>query len=125
MSPKHILVIDDEDDIRDVAALSLETSGDFRVSTANGGRAGVDRASAERPDLILLDVMMPELDGPATLALLRQNDVTRHIPVVFLTAKVQAADKRRLAALGALGLLPKPFDPLTLAEEIAALASWS
>jgi CheY-like chemotaxis protein len=125
MSPKHILVIDDEDDIREVAVLSLETGGDFTVSTANGGRKGIDRACAERPDLILLDVMMPELDGPATLALLRQNELTRDIPVVFLTAKVQSADKRRLSALGALGLLPKPFDPLTLGDELAALAEWS
>ena len=125
MSPKHILVIDDEDDIREVAMLSLETAGDFRVTTANGGRAGVERASADRPDLILLDVMMPELDGPATFELLRQNDVTRDVPVVFLTAKVQASDRRRLGGLGALGLLPKPFDPLTLADEITARARWS
>src|SRR5438876_5376983 len=112
MQPKRILIIDDENDIREVAALALETAGDFDVITANGGRAGLIAASERRPDLILLDVMMPELDGPSTFQELRLSEATRSIPVIFLTAKVQPAERRKLSDLGALGIIAKPFDPL-------------
>ena len=125
MPRKHILIIDDEDDIREVAALALETAGDFDVATADGGRAGIAAARSRRPDLILLDVMMPELDGPSTLQELQQSDATRSIPVIFLTAKVQSADRRRLSDLGALGILSKPFDPMRLAADIASIAGWA
>jgi CheY-like chemotaxis protein len=125
MPRKRILIIDDESDIREVVALTLETAGDFDVITANGGRAGLTAARDQRPDLILLDVMMPELDGPSTFLELLQSDATRSIPVVFLTAKVQTADLRRLSDLGALGILAKPFDPMHLADDIAALAGWA
>lgn len=121
MPHKTILLIDDEDDIREVATLTLETMGDFSVTSASGGEAGIECATRERPDAILLDVMMPELDGPSTLARLREIEVTRDIPVIFLTAKVQAVDRRRLADLGAVGIIAKPFDPMTLAEEVSAL----
>jgi DNA-binding response OmpR family regulator len=122
---RRILIIDDESDIREVAALALEMAGDFDVITANGGRAGLLAAREQHPDLILLDVMMPELDGPSTFQELRQSDATRSIPVIFLTAKVQTADRRRLSDLGALGILAKPFDPMHLAGDIAALAGWA
>lgn len=121
MPHKTILLIDDEDDIREVATLTLETMGDFSVTSASGGKAGIECARRERPDAILLDVMMPELDGPSTLARLREIEVTRDIPVIFLTAKVQAVDRRRLADLGAVGIIAKPFDPMTLADEVSAL----
>jgi len=121
MPHKTILLIDDEDDIREVATLTLETMGDFAVTSASGGEAGIECATRERPDAILLDVMMPELDGPSTLARLREIEGTRDIPVIFLTAKVQAVDRRRLADLGAVGIIAKPFDPMTLAEEVSAL----
>ncbi|HEX7150703.1 MAG TPA: response regulator [Thermoanaerobaculia bacterium] len=124
MSRKRILLIDDEDDIREVAMLALETAGDYDVVTAAGGRKGIETATKFRPDLILLDVMMPELDGPSTFARLQERDETRGIPVVFLTAKVQAADRRNLAALGAAGIIAKPFDPMTLGDQVAELASW-
>src|ERR1043165_5375171 len=108
---KRILLIDDEDDIREVAQLAFETAGDFEVDSAQGGREGVAKAHAVRPDVILLDVLMPELDGPHTLAMLRESSDTHDIPVIFLTAKVQTADKRNLLALGARGIIAKPFDP--------------
>jgi CheY-like chemotaxis protein len=125
MSHKRILIIDDEDDIREVATLALETCGDFEVITADCGQAGLVSAHQLRPDLILLDVMMPEMDGPTTFQRLRESENTRSIPVVFLTAKVQAGDRRKLGDLGALGIIAKPFDPMRLALEIAALAGWS
>ena len=118
MSPKKILLIDDDDDIREVAELSFESDGGFEVFTASNGRAGVELARRHRPDMILLDVMMPELDGPSTYALLQQSAETRDIPVIFLTAKVQAGDKRTLLGLGARGIIAKPFDPLLLPENV-------
>ena len=121
MPHRTILLIDDEDDIREVATLTLETMGDFAVTSASSGEAGIECATRDRPDAILLDVMMPELDGPSTLARLRAIAVTRDIPVIFLTAKVQAVDRRRLADLGAVGIIAKPFDPMTLAEEVTSL----
>ncbi|HUJ13138.1 MAG TPA: response regulator [Thermoanaerobaculia bacterium] len=125
MSHKTILIIDDENDIREVASLALETGGDFDVLTAAGGVAGLVEASARRPDLILLDVMMPELDGPSTFRRLQELEETRPIPVIFLTAKVQPSERRKLAELGALGIIAKPFDPMRLADEIAAIAGWN
>jgi CheY-like chemotaxis protein len=121
MRPKHILLVDDETDIRDVAALSLETVGGWRVSHASDGAGGVAMARAERPDAILLDVMMPGLDGPATFACLQADPSTRDIPVILLTAKAQSADRRRFAQLGVAGTLTKPFDPMTLTDQIAAI----
>ena len=122
---KRILIVDDEDDIREVAQVSLELVGQYEVLTASSGRDGVARARTAQPDAILLDVMMPDLDGPGTLAQLRADPATRDIPVVFLTAKTQQAERARLAELGAAGILVKPFDPLKLPGEIAATLRWS
>jgi CheY-like chemotaxis protein len=122
---RRVLIIDDEDDIREVAQVSLELVGHFEVWTAASGRDGLERARSDQPDAILLDVMMPELDGPATLAALRGDPATRDIPVIFLTARTQTAERRRLAKLGADGVLTKPFDPLKLPAEIAAALNWS
>lgn len=121
MRPKHILLVDDEDDIREVAALSLEAVGGWRVSSASDGATGVQMARAEPPDAVLLDVMMPGLDGPATVARLREDPLTRDIPVILLTAKAQSADRLRFAELGVAGTLTKPFDPMTLTDQITAI----
>jgi two-component system alkaline phosphatase synthesis response regulator PhoP len=117
VQPRCVLVVDDEEDIREVAALSFELAG-WQVLVAPSGRDGIAAANAAAPDVVLLDVMMPELDGPGTYALLQAEARTRDIPVVFLTAKVQNADKRRYAALGVRGVIAKPFDPLTLPGEV-------
>jgi len=118
-----ILHIDDEDDIREVARLALEALGGFSVAEASSGGDGVRLAADLRPDLILLDVMMPGMDGPATLRALRATPATAPIPVVFMTAKVQRHELEQYKALEAQGVLSKPFDPLTLAAEVKAL--WS
>jgi two-component system, OmpR family, alkaline phosphatase synthesis response regulator PhoP len=120
-SRKKVLLIDDEDDIREVAALTLETMADFEVLAASDGMSGVEQAKLHQPEVILLDVMMPGLDGLATFALLQQMDSTREIPVIFMTARIQGADRRRLSDLGALGIIAKPFDPMTLSDEVIAL----
>ena len=93
--------------------------------TAANGRDGLTAARTEQPDAILLDVMMPDMDGPATLAELRADPATRDIPVVFLTAKTQTAERTRLAQLGAAGILTKPFDPLKLAGQVADTLRWT
>ncbi len=115
-----VLIIDDEDDIRRIACLSLSRVGKMEVVDASGGPEGVKKAASERPDAILLDVMMPGLDGPATLSALRSNPATAGIPVVFLTAKAMASEIERLLGLGARGVLTKPFDPMSLPQELLA-----
>jgi CheY-like chemotaxis protein len=121
---KRILIIDDEDDIRQVAALSLEAVAGWDVVTANSGARGVETAANEQPDAILLDVMMPEMDGPTTFGRLQEDPRTSHIPVMLLTAKVQGPDQRIFASLGVRAVLFKPFDPLTLSDQIADLLGW-
>ena len=120
----RILIIDDEDDIREVAALSLETVANWQVYTANSGAQGLARAIEHQPDAILLDVMMPGMDGPTTFRELRKNPATAHIPVLLLTAKVQSSDRRRFADLGVQAVLFKPFDPMTLHNQIASALGW-
>jgi CheY-like chemotaxis protein len=124
MTTRRILIVDDEDDIREVAQVSLELVGQYEVLTASSGRDGVRSARDEQPDAILLDVMMPDMDGPATLAELLADPLTCDIPVVFLTAKTQSSERIRLSQLGAAGILTKPFDPLKLAGEVATTLHW-
>lgn len=121
---RRILIIDDEDDIREVAALSLEATVGWQVLTANSGAAGIEIAAAQHPDAILMDVMMPGVDGPTTFRIMQQNPTIAHIPVLLLTAKVQGVDQRRFAGLGVNGILFKPFDPLTLAQQISEILGW-
>jgi len=120
----RILIIDDEDDIREVAALSLETVAGWEVMVANSGAQGLARASVYKPDAILLDVMMPGMDRPTTFRELQKNPETAHIPVLLLTAKVQASDKLRFADLDVKAVLVKPFDPMTLSTQIAGALGW-
>jgi len=122
---RKILIIDDEDDIREVAALSLESVAGWEVVTASSGSQGLARAAEHNPDAILLDVMMPGMDGPTTFRELRKNPVTAKIPVLLLTAKVQNSDQRRFADLGVESVLFKPFDPLTLADQISGALGWN
>ena len=122
---RRILIIDDDADIREVAALSLETVAGWEVVAASSGAQGLAVAIRELPDAILLDVMMPGMDGPTTFRELRKNPATAHIPVLLLTAKVQSSDQRRFADLGVEAILFKPFDPLTLYAQIADALGWN
>ena len=124
MQPKRILIVDDDDDIREVAALSLETTAGYQVLDARSGLAALTLAAAEQPDAILLDVMMPDMDGPTTFQKLQAQPATAHIPVIFLTAKIQPSERARFASLGAAAVFSKPFNPLTLASELAAALGW-
>jgi CheY-like chemotaxis protein len=119
-----ILVIDDEDDIRRISRLALGRVGGMQVLDAASGIEGIAKAVAETPDAILLDVMMPGMDGPTTFRELRKNPLTAKIPVLLLTAKVQGADQRRFADLGVEAVLVKPFDPLTLSSQMEKVLGW-
>jgi DNA-binding response OmpR family regulator len=116
-----ILIVDDDPDIRFIARLSLARVGGMDVIEADCGAEAVRKAGEEQPDVILLDMMMPVMDGTATLQALRAQAVTARIPVVFLTAKTVAAEVERMRALGAVGVLTKPFDPRALPEDVRAL----
>ncbi len=122
---RRILIIDDEDDIREVAALSLEATAGWQILTASSGAEGISIASAQRPDAILMDVMMPGVDGPTTFRNMQAIPAVSGIPVLLLTAKVQGVDQRRFANLGVASVLFKPFDPLTLAQQISDVLGWT
>ena len=118
-----ILVIDDEEDVRYVARVSLGRVGGMEVIEAASGQEGIEAARAERPDCILLDMMMPGMDGEETLLALRREPDTASIPVVFLTAVGATVEARRIRQLGAKGLILKPFDPMRLASTIDEVLS--
>lgn len=114
----RILYVDDEPDIREVAAMSLELDPEFEVRTAASGVEALPLAAEWKPDLILLDVMMPVMDGPTTFGRLREQPDTAGIPVVFITARTQAQEVEGFKALGAKGVIAKPFDPMGLASTV-------
>ncbi|MGL5796454.1 MAG: response regulator [Waterburya sp.] len=120
---KKILIIDDDDDIREATQLCLEIVGNWQIVTANSGRTGLVEAIAEQPDLILLDVMMPDMDGLQTLKELQANTVTRDIPVMFLTAKAHPVEQRQFTQLKVSGVITKPYDPFELSNRIAQVLS--
>ena len=114
----HVLYADDEEDILSVATLALEMVGGLSVETCCGGREAIEAARRRRPDLIMLDVMMPVMDGPTTMSRLRADASLADIPVILLTARVRGAEVTGYLALGADGVISKPFDPMTLADEV-------
>ncbi|MFQ4135207.1 response regulator [Nodosilinea sp. PGN35] len=122
---KRILVIDDELDIREVVCLSLEEFGGWQTDSAGSGQAGVAKATAAAWDAILLDVSMPDMDGFAVFAQLQAHAQARAIPVILLTAKVLTSDRDRFAALGVAGIIAKPFNPVTVWQQVAQILDWA
>lgn len=114
----RILYVDDEADIREVATMSLELDPDFEVRACASGIEALPVAAAWQPRLILLDVMMPLMDGPTTFAKLKEQPETADIPVVFITARTQAQELSHFETLGAKGVIAKPFDPMALAATV-------
>ncbi len=117
-SLRRVLCVEDDPDIRMILQFSLQTVGGYEVMCCAGGRAALAQVTAFAPDLVLLDVMMPDLSGPETLAELRQMPVMSGVPVVFLTAKAMPDELEDLLQFGATGLIVKPFDPMTLPADI-------
>jgi two-component system OmpR family response regulator len=118
MNSLRILHVDDEPDIREVVELSLGLDPDFAVRSCGSGREALAVAAEWQPDFILLDVMMPAMDGPSTLVQLRENARSATIPVIFMTARAQARELDHFRSLGAVGVIAKPFDPMTLAASV-------
>ncbi|MCC5645498.1 response regulator [Nostoc sp. CHAB 5824] len=125
MTTKQILVVDNEQYIQEVAKICLETVAGWKVVTASSGQEGIIKAETHQPDAILLDVMMPNMDGITTFEKLQANPLTKAIPVILLTAKIQASDRRRYTQMGMISAIAKPFNPLELATEVAIALGWS
>jgi CheY-like chemotaxis protein len=122
MIPARLLLVDDDDDIRTIATISLERVGGWTVVAAGSGAQALELAAQDEGfDAVLLDVMMPDMDGPATLERLRGGPLGPDVPIVFLTAKLQPADQEHLNGLGAAGVLAKPFDPMGLPRDLERL----
>ena len=118
---KRILYVEDEPDIQAVARIALEHVGGFVVEICASGQEAIERGPEFKPDLLLLDVMMPGMDGVTTLRELRKLPGMMAIPAMFMTAKVQPGEVAQLRQQGAIDVIPKPFDPMTLSENIRSL----
>ena len=121
--PERILYVEDQKDIQLVAQVALAKLGGFDLKVCSSGEEALTAVKTFIPDLFLLDVMMPGLDGPATLERLWAISELKAVPVIFMTAKVQPDEVEHFMSLGALGVISKPFDPITLAEQIRELMS--
>lgn len=123
-APATVLVIDDDDAIREIAQVALEMVCGWTTLASDSGRAGLELARRHRPDAILLDVMMPDLDGVATFRLLQSDASTAEIPVVLVTAKTRVDERQSWDGLAIAGVISKPFDPMTLGDQVARLVGW-
>jgi two-component system, OmpR family, response regulator len=122
-SLERILYVEDDPDIQQIAVMVLETISGFTLCACSSGHEALEKALSFKPDLMLLDVMMPGIDGPETLRQLRQFSELDQTPAVFMTAKVQPQEVQEYLNMGAVAVIPKPFDPMTLASELNAI--WS
>lgn len=121
---KSILIVDDEEDVRAIAKLGLEMGASWNVLTAKSGQEALKLAESHHPDAILLDVMMPDMDGRATLSHLKANPETQPIPVILMTAKAQSMSQDSLSGLDIFAVFAKPFRPLQLADQICSVLGW-
>ncbi|HBL10761.1 MAG TPA: two-component system response regulator [Cyanobacteria bacterium UBA11162] len=124
MSAKRILVIDDEPNLSALIQACLENFGGWVVFTAGSGREGLLKAQSEQPDAILLDMILPDMDGLTLVRALRNNPTTQAIPVILLTAKVLTGEQEQFEELGIRGAIAKPFDPLTLVAQLTKVLAW-
>lgn len=120
-SLRDILYVDDEPDIREIVQMALGLVPTFSVTTADSGSHALESMQTHKPDLVLLDVMMPNMDGPTTLQQMRSSPELRAIPVIFMTAKAMPQEVARFRSLGAAAVIAKPFDPMLLSEHVFAV----
>jgi len=118
---KSVLYVDDDADIREIVQMSLSLDGEVKVLTSDGGERALLKMRVEQPDLVVLDVMMPGMDGPSLLRRMRSDPELARIPVIFMTAKASSSETGRLRELSAIGVIAKPFDPMTLGKQVRAL----
>jgi CheY-like chemotaxis protein len=116
--------VDDDDSIREIAELSLEVVGGLQVLTASGGAVALELAREHHPDAVLMDVMMPDMDGLSTFRHMQADVGMRDIPVILVTAKVQVGDRQMWDGLAISGVISKPFDPMTLATQVGEMLGW-
>ena len=117
----RLLYIEDDEDIQKIAKIALESIGKFELKMSNNGLRGIDDARTFKPQLILLDAMMPEMDGPGTIKRLKQDPDLKDIPVIFVTARVQPEERKEYTDLGAIDVIAKPFDPMNLSNQIRTI----
>jgi two-component system, OmpR family, alkaline phosphatase synthesis response regulator PhoP len=125
MPTKRILIVDDEETIQTVVQFGIEMAAGWEVLTASSGAQGIQTAQTAKPDVILLDVVMPQMDGIATLKALRSCAETEHIPVILLTAQVRPEVQQQFSELGVSGVITKPFNSLHLPAQISRVLRWS
>ncbi len=126
MTTREVLVVDDDDSVREITQLTLETVAGWHVRTASGGAMALEMLRERRPELVLLDVMMPGMDGPATFRAMQADPLLRDVPVVFLTAKLQiGGGAQPWDGLDVAGVISKPFDPMSLAAQVSDLVGWA
>lgn len=121
---KRILIVDDEERIREVVRACMEDLGGWETLTAQSGEEGLHKAATETLDAILLDMSMPNMDGFVFFEKLRENPATQAIPAILLTAKVLSDDRQRFAQMGVAGVITKPFNPVTICEQVAQILGW-
>ncbi|MBD2521431.1 response regulator [Nostoc sp. FACHB-133] len=122
---KRLLIIEDEDSVREIIQISLESLAGWDILTASSGSEGIKIAASEHPDAILLDVMMPEIDGPTTFKQLQATAATCDIPTIMLTAKAQPSEQQQLRNLGVAGVITKPCLPQELVDDICKMLNWN
>ncbi|MBD2195623.1 MULTISPECIES: response regulator [Calothrix] len=122
---RKILIVDDEEDVRAIATLGIELSAEWNIFTAASGKEALTQALIHQPEVILLDMMMPDMDGRTTLQQLKTNPATSHIPVILVTAKFQESEPEIFANLEVAAIFAKPFRPLQLANQISQVLGWN
>ena len=122
---RDVLVVDDDDSVREITQMSLEAVAGWHVRVASGGPQALELLREQLPEAVLLDVMMPGMDGPATFRAMQEDPALKDVPVVFLTAKMQVGGGTQpWDGLDIAGVIPKPFDPMSLAAQVSALVGW-
>ena len=124
MTARTVLVVDDDDSIREIAEISLQLVGGLQVLTASGGVEALELVREHVPDVVLMDVMMPDMDGLTTFRHMQADPDIRHIPVILVTAKVQVGERQVWDGLAISGVISKPFDPMTLAAQVGQMLGW-
>jgi CheY-like chemotaxis protein len=124
VTARTVLVVDDDDSIREIAEIALELVGGLQVLTASGGVEALELTRKHLPDAVLMDVMMPDMDGLTTFRHMQDEEAIRHVPVILVTAKVQVGERQVWDGLAISGVISKPFDPMTLATQVGEMLGW-